>query len=140
MNPTEPESEIWMISSNQETFQSDEFFSREAAIAGGTDYFDGEPFYIGKLVPPSPPEDRFGAEGWLDDVSCQDDYSGDHAEDWDASTREQREELETEVRRVMAAWLDRHGLRPAFRNVLETERITPPAATEDQSQIGNPAS
>jgi len=43
--------------------------------------------------------------------------SGDHAEDWDMSTKEQRAELEREVRSVMAAWLDRHNLRPTFFNV-----------------------
>ena len=47
-------------------------------------------------------------------MSCHHDYSGEYAEGWDVSTIEHREELEAEVRAVMAKWLDRHGLRPQF--------------------------
>ena len=79
--------------------------------------------WVGRSVPPTQPEDWWNAEDWLEHVSCQDEYSGDYADGWDESTREQREELEATVRAVMAGWLDRHKLRPKFFTVDEIEEI-----------------
>lgn len=73
--------------------------------------------WIGIVSPPPAPESRWCAEDWLEDVSCQDEYCGEWAEAWDRSTEKQRQELEDEVRQVMAAWLDRHKLRPTFWNI-----------------------
>lgn len=112
----------WAISGDSENYGSTTFATRDEAVAEGMAiYPDG--FYLGRIVAPTQPEDRWSADDWLEHVSVQDDYSGEHAEDWDISTEEQREELETEVRKVMAAWLDRHGLRPDFWNVDEVEEI-----------------
>lgn len=78
--------------------------------------------YVGENVAPTQPEDFWRAYDWLEHVSCQDEYSMDAAEGWDDSTKEQLSELETEVRKVMAAWLDRHGLRPKFWIVENVKR------------------
>lgn len=48
-----------------------------------------------------------------------------NADGWYRSTTAQREELEREVRAVMAAWLDRHDLRPKFWNADEIEEHLP---------------
>ena len=69
---------------------------------------------VAENVPAPAPESYFDARDWLDNVSNQDPYSIDAAIDWDESTKEQRAELEKEVRAVMGAWLDRHKLRPRF--------------------------
>lgn len=101
------------------TYHSDYETKEEAEQAGFNDPYSKERgwFWVGECVPPRQPEDLWYAEDWLEHVSCHEEYSGEWAEDWDQSTREQREELEREVRGVMAAWLDRHGLRPRFWNI-----------------------
>jgi hypothetical protein len=74
----------------------------------------GRAVWIGEKRAPVQPETLWDVEDWLERVSDDDDYFGEWAEDWDASTRKQVDELEAEVRAVMAAWLDRHNLRPKF--------------------------
>lgn len=93
--------------------------SREEAIAE----LGGHGGWIGQDRPPTQPEAFWRANDWLDHVSCQDDYSLECAEGWDCSTKEQRRELEEQVRSVMAAWLDRHGLRPRFFLVESAEPV-----------------
>jgi hypothetical protein len=115
----------WAISSDGENYGYTTFPTEDAAIAEGVEYYAGEPFYVGKLEEPPQPEEFFDCADWLECVSCQDDYAGEHAEDWDDSTKEQRDELNEEVRKVLAAWLDRHNLRPTFFNVTHPKRITP---------------
>jgi hypothetical protein len=94
-------------------FGSLEAACAEAAAVVGV---DGR-FWAGEAVPPPQPETVWRADRWLEEAGEQDAYCGDWAVDWDRSTKEQRAELEREVRAVMAAWLDRHGLRPRFFNV-----------------------
>jgi len=115
----------WATSLNGEIYDYPFYASREEAIANGTAEYNGDPFWIGKTFPPENAENFFDAEDWLENVACQEDYSGDHAEDWDMSTKEQRAELEKEVRAVMAAWLERHKLRPTFFNVRDSVLIEP---------------
>ena len=92
-----------------------EFATREEALAEGraSGRVDAT-VWTGRSVPPTQPEEWWEAEDWLELVSCQDSYSLDCADGWDESTKEQRRELESLVRPIMAAWLDRHGLRPRF--------------------------
>lgn len=126
MNTTESPPEIeghWAISSDGENYGGSTFPTKEEAIAAGKDLYEGASFYLGQIRKPIPPEHFFSADIWLEHVSVQEDYSGEHAEDWDGSTKEEREELETEVRKVMAAWLDKYDLRPTFWNVDEKDKI-----------------
>lgn len=83
----------------------------------------GGHFWVGECVDPPQPETLWRAEDWLEHVSVQDGYSGDWADGWDGSTKEQRKELEVEVQKVMAAWLDRHKLRPQFWNIQNPQRF-----------------
>lgn len=115
----------WAISLNGENYGSVDFPTKEEAIAEGRALYPGETFYVGQIEAPTPPEDLWRAEDWLEHVSVQDAYCGEHAEDWDDSTEGQRKELEEEVSKVMAAWLDRHDLRPKFWNVVTEETISP---------------
>ena len=121
----------WCISSDGENYGHVTFPTKEDAIEEGEELYDGEPFHVGKLERPIQPEDFFDADDWLEHVSCQDDYAGEHCEDWDDSTPEQRVELTIEVRKVMAAWLDRHNLRPKFWNVPNPEYVEPNAKLSD---------
>lgn len=95
----------------------------------------GQSFWVGEEMPPSDPESMWDASDWLEHVSQQDEYSPDCADGWDVSTKEQLEELEKEVRAVMAAWLDKHNLRPAFFVIKNVERrqITPAESLAVQS-------
>lgn len=92
------------------------FATREEAIAEA-EAEDNGIFWTGENVPATAPEDWWEAEDWLEHVSCQDEYNGDHADGWDHSSKSQRAELESLVRPILAAWLDRHSLRPKFFNV-----------------------
>ncbi|NCX94328.1 MAG: hypothetical protein EBX40_06610 [Gammaproteobacteria bacterium] len=80
--------------------------------------------YIGECKRPPQPESIWEADDWLETVSCQDEYSIEVAEGWDRATKEQKEELETAVRNVMAEWLDKHDLRPKFYLVDEVGAFT----------------
>ena len=106
---------MFSISTNEELY-SGQFETEQEAIkeAVGSGY---EVFWIGECVPPIQPEECWDAGDWLEVVSGNEDYCGEWAEDWDDSTKEQREELEQEVKKVMGAWLDRHKLRPRFFNI-----------------------
>jgi hypothetical protein len=104
----------WSISTNGENYQH-EFDTLENAIAEGTCY--GGRFYVGQCVAPVPPEtlfDHWSVDQWIEQVREHDDYSGEWAADALAVTKEQQEELAAEIRPVIAAWLDRHKLRPTF--------------------------
>lgn len=102
-----------------------EFETPEEALGEASDTNPGrKSFYVGETCPPTQPELLWRAYDWLGYVSCHDEYSGEWAEDWDQSTPEQRDELEAEVRPILAAWLDRHGLRPKFFTVSNEVRYT----------------
>lgn len=75
---------------------------------------EGDAVFVGEQRLPDQPEDFWRADDWLEHVSEQDDYCAEVSEDWEQSTKEQRSELESEVRKVLAAWLDKHSLRPKF--------------------------
>lgn len=116
--------EQWAISSDGENYSSISFPTKEEAIREGKALNGNDVFYVGQIVAPTAPEHYFHSEDWLEHVSVQEDYCGEHAEDWDMSTKEQRDELDEEVSKVMAAWLDRHDLRPKFWNIGESEEIS----------------
>lgn len=120
-----PKSDLWAISSDGEHYGPCDFESKADAIAEGEAYYDGEAFYVGRIAAPTQPEEFWNAEDWLDHVSGQDDYGGDWAEGWCDHATEHIEELEREVRAVMAAWLDRYNLRPNFFIIEDQEHITP---------------
>lgn len=101
------------ISTDEEYFYG-EYESIEDAVQEATHGHGYEVFFVGECIAPRQPEEYWDAEDWLEHVSCQDVYGSDCAEDWDDSSQEDREELEEEVRQVMAEWLDRKKLRPKF--------------------------
>lgn len=118
----------WVISGDGEEFLPYDCETREEAIEEGRGMWPDEVFFIGKAVPPQAPESYWDCEEWLDGVANQEDYEGDWADDWDQSTPEERQELTKEVRAVMAAWLDRHNLRPTFFVVRDIEGAGPAGA------------
>lgn len=84
----------------------------------------GRRVWIGENVAPPPPEDFWHVADWLECVVCQDEYSGDWAEGWDTSTKEQMAELEKDVRAVMRRWLKRYDLTPKFFNIANPREYT----------------
>lgn len=99
----------YSYSFNEELFHG-QFDTAEEAVA---EAINGErQFWVGENVPPTAPEDYWYAEDWLEHVACQDDYSGDFAEGFGVASKEELAELEAYVRPILAAWLERHGLRP----------------------------
>lgn len=128
--PPAPPPATWCISSDDEHFTG-AFATRELAILEGRAYYGGESFYVGQATPALEPESFWYADAWLDHVSVQDEYLGDWAEGWERSTAEQRVELESLVRPILGAWLDKHGIRPKFFTVLKTEHIASIEEEED---------
>jgi hypothetical protein len=107
----------YSYSTDEERYH-DEFGSIEEACAeASAGRKEGFRFWVGEIVPPMQPESWWRADDWLEHVSDQDEYNGEHAEGWNCSTSTQRTELEMAVRTVMADWLDRHDLRPKFWNI-----------------------
>jgi hypothetical protein len=84
---------------------------------------DGTVCYVGECEDPIQPERVFDANEFLEQVSCQDDYQGEHAEDWDGSTKEQRDILTQRVSKVIADWLDEFCLRPKHFLIGEVKRF-----------------
>jgi hypothetical protein len=114
----------YSYSHNEENYYGS-YATREEAIAeASADLDKGDRFWTALNSPPTQPEAFWQAEDWLEHVSCQDEYGCDWSMDWESSTAEQRAELEAEVRPVMAAWLERHGLRPRFWSAEEVQMHT----------------
>lgn len=90
------------------------FDTMEEAIEEGRTY--GKTFWVGQCVTPAQPEDLFDGYSvlnWLENTVYEhDDYAGEWAEGAVDATREQCEELAEEITPLIAAWLDRHNLRP----------------------------
>jgi hypothetical protein len=124
------EAKRYSVSRDGETYHGS-FATLEEAKAEGSRW-------VGEIEYPMQPEFWWSAEDWLEHVSCQEEYSHEAAEGWDTSTEAERQELEKEVHAVMAAWLDRHKLRPEFfcvENVIDlTDSRTP--ATGDERKDG----
>lgn len=109
----------WSFSLDEERYEGQFKSMGDAIFAALKEADEGALFWVGENRPPTQPEEWWEAENWLEHVSCQDEYDSDCADSWDNSTKEQREELEIEVRKILGAWLDRHGLRPGFWIVRE---------------------
>lgn len=109
----------WSISTNEENYNG-VFDTEEDAIAEGKASEYGR-FWVGKCVTPIQPEAMFqesAIEDWLEHhVWGHDDYSGEWAEGHVSPTPEQMDELASQIRPFIAAWLDRHSLRPKFWNI-----------------------
>lgn len=112
---------MFAISGDEEAFHGS-YSTIEEAIGEAANGYAYKVFWVGECEAPTQPEAFWYAEDWLEHVSCQDDYSGEWAEDWDDSTRAQRAELEENVRKVMAEWLDKHNLRPRHFKITNSVR------------------
>ncbi len=109
---------MYAFSTNSEHYHCHVLNSfREAIDEALKETGDGDFFYVGEVVKPTPPEDLWSVEDWIEHVSCQDDYSGDFADGWFNATKDQVEELEGFVKAIMTHWLDKHKLRPTHYNI-----------------------
>ena len=108
----------WSISTDQERYHG-EYETKYAAIAEARTYHWR--CWVGQCVPPIQPEELFtlySVESWLDhDVLQHDEYSGEWADGAVPATPNQMDELAAEIRPLIAAWLDRHKLRPTHWNI-----------------------
>ena len=105
----------YAYSTQEDTGYVGGFETREEAVQAAREDGLDSVYYLGEERPPIQPENLFDPEDWLEKVSCQEDYSIEAADGWsDPVTKDQLEELQAEVSLVMAAWLDRHKLRPKF--------------------------
>ena len=137
INPVSNIDDCWRV--------TDEFDTKEEAIAAGvheyqlhlqgapTELFDNDYNY------PDPPTSLFeigealkfvpliDSDWIIEQVTEQADWQcGEIAEDWlqwDAITKEQREELQENVQKVFDDWLKKHNLEPTFYNVVNIEII-----------------
>jgi hypothetical protein len=122
-------------------FYHETYPSKEEAIADGRAQYPNQKVYVGRCVPPPQPEIFWDANDWLEKVACQDAYSLECAQDWDSGiTNDQKQELETEVQKILAAWLDKHSLRPNFYLIEDAQEILPlPGETQQPSIEATPA-
>lgn len=114
----------YSYSTDEEHFTG-QFDSAEEAATVGFSETEENTLFVGESVRPTPPEDHNFVDLIIEHVQCQDEYQGDWAENWPDATDAQKEEFEADIRRVFAAWLDKHSLRPAFwtvANVKEYKR------------------
>lgn len=105
----------WAYSFDEENYSSSVFASRAEVVAELQDC--DRAVWIGQCKPVDPPELFFtswSVEEWLKSVLEQDEYSIEAAEGSLNATRDQTTELAEEIRPIISAWLDRHGLRPRF--------------------------
>lgn len=80
--------------------------------------------YVGKAIPPKPPESYIDANSLIRDVQVQDDYILEWDEDWPDATQPQLDALTNQLRSLFGSWLDRHNLRPTFANISEIRCVT----------------
>jgi hypothetical protein len=113
----------YSYSTNEENYYGDFATPEEAALDCLTDG-DRDRCWVGFNEAPPSPESYFDIEDLIETVSCQDLYSGEWADNWFHGTKEQRQEINNEVQRVIGAWLDKHELRPAFHNVVNAVEWT----------------
>lgn len=114
----------WTFSSNEESFCNDEFDTRNEAIEAGRDYYDNDPFYVGRI--------EYPGLGVLVDVSGilelininMTDECGECAEDYLMHTeKEHDQELDHELCDVITRWINKHGYEPTFYKIVDVERI-----------------
>lgn len=114
--------EKWAYSRDQEQYHGD-FATWWDAVLGGLprDADDSAGVWVGKCEPPWPPEDHGFADVVIEHIQEQDDYRGEWADDWPGASKEQYAELEALLSAALAGWLDKHGLRPKFFTVPESQ-------------------
>ena len=101
--------------------------SREEAIEEGREVLGGGSFYIGRRSPPAQPEQildldmRDVLDRTADDCGHE-DWCIEGCE-WPLPSRELFHALNADVRNVLAAWLDKHDLRPKWFVIADAERI-----------------
>lgn len=108
----------YATSTNEEDF-SGEYDTLQEALDEAAVGYAYTTFWVGVMANPTQPEEFWSAEDWLEHVSVQDSYNTEWSDGWDTSTKEQREELEAEIRPILAKWLDKYKLRPDFFTVTD---------------------
>lgn len=85
----------------------------DAAAAGGR---PGDSVEVGQYRDPVPFWDAVNVGAWhvIESAYDHDDWCGDWAADQIRPSREQREELERELRETIRKWCERHKLMPSF--------------------------
>jgi hypothetical protein len=101
------------------------YASREDAIKAGATEGAAEPgqrIFVGRFRAPIL-EGAIDASLILDQVTDQDDYCGDWAEDWPGCTQGQVDELTNIIRKAFCEWLGKHDLRPSFGVIDNPEEL-----------------
>ncbi len=146
---TEPAApaEVWLLSTHGEDFSdSDEYTSRDEAIEAGKslsnplDLGHNEPFYVGRKIAPF--DETLELAGAVLNELTDAAYArvGEHASEWDgevnakafASDKQPLNELNEQLRTLLSAWLDKHGLRPTWFGVDEITHHVVPEAPEEE--------
>ena len=117
----------WAYSLDGELFRGGRCASRDEAIEEARAERHTR-FWVGECVPPTPPEKRFTAdvvEAWIEQyvVGDEEEYGGEWSDLRLLTATDKYEELAEAIQPVIAAWLDRHKLRPTHFNVDRIEEI-----------------
>lgn len=140
--------DAWVVSANGDEFSSDEYDSREAAIAAvcgvdaALDLGHGEPFCVGRKTNPLKvlPDASALIDQMTDDAYA---LAGEHAEEWISDvralafgTKEERriDELDAQLKELITAWLKKHHLEPRWFGVEDVTNHQVPEASEEELQ------
>ena len=103
----------YSISTDEETYNGN-YETIEEALEEASVGYAHTIFWLGTCRVPRQPEKFIDVDGMLDGLGDgHEDWGGEWAE-WDGPTAAQIAALQKEFEEVMAAWLDRHKLRPRW--------------------------
>lgn len=120
-------------STNEEDYHGG-FPTREAAIedaVASDDLAPGDTVWTGKVVSAGPASRLFRSVRRIIEDMQEDAYdeAGEHADRFlENVTDAQVDELGGEIKKVIDAWADKHGLQPTFFTVASVEKHAAPAA------------
>ena len=113
----------WGYTHNGEFFNGSFDTPEDAAQEGALE--EGETVTVGRFRAPEVLA-FVDAESVIERILCQDEYSGDWAENAIPYTNEQGDELTAMLQDAVRKWLDKHDLWPKFGIVEEERKITVP--------------
>lgn len=99
----------WGYSFNEEIYYG-YYVTAEDAIAE----LHGGRGWVGQFIAPSEPEGYIDGEDVIEHILCQDEYSGDYAEDAFDCSREVLDDLTLMLQQTFRDWMEKHGVEPGF--------------------------
>ena len=120
---------IWLISESENEFNDIyEFDKKQEAIRFGREEYkdeDFESFFVGEKVKYKINDNFLDSQLIIENLeeSIIEDFCGSDIEIEIKATDKQMKELDTELKKILHTWLDKHKLRPAIFSVINIEPV-----------------